>query len=178
MLATLADVETALGGPVDQAKTGRVEQLLRIASDAVLSATGGFQFEPGTYTSCRKVHCGRVRIPARVESVSAVSSVDPNTGSATPITGWTLRGNTLYGIKACTVDVTYTVAEVVPQTIADLVSGVVAATMSGPPVGASSMDAGIYRVSFVDSSNRVWFSKSDKAILARYRGPKRSIELI
>lgn len=176
-LATPADVATALGGTLDPAQTGRVEQLLRIASEAVLTATDGFRFEPGTYTTRRKVHGGRVRIPARVESVTTVSAVNPTTGAPTPITGWTLYGSTLYGVKACTAEVTFEVTEAVPKSIADLVAGVVAATLSGPAVGAQSLGAGPFTVSFADSSGRVWFSKSDKAILARYRGPKRAIDL-
>lgn len=178
MLATQADVAKALTRPLDPSESDRVDFLLATASDAVNAETGGFRFEPGDYTIRRKVNGGRVKIPARVDSVTSVSAVDPNTGAPTPITGWTLYGSTLYGVKTCTAEISFTVTEALPKSVVSIVAGAVAATLSGPIEGASSETVGPWTRSYVDGSGRVWFSKSDKAILAKYRQPKRSVTLL
>lgn len=177
-LATLADVETAIGRGLTEAETGRVEQLLETASAAVGEEAGGFRFEPGDYTVQRRVRGGRVRLPARVDSVASVSSVNAETGVATPITGWALSGNTVFAVNACLAEIAFTVTAAVPTKIVALAAGVVAATISMPASGAQSMGAGPFTVSFVDGSGRVWFSKTDKAILARFRPPKPAIGLV
>lgn len=176
-LATPADVETAIGRSLTPAETGRVGQLLETASAAVTEEAGGFRFEPGDYTVQRRVCSGRVRLPAKAASVASVSSVNTETGVTTPITGWNLSGNTVYGINACTAEITFTVTAAVPTKVVALVAGVVAATVSMPTGGAQSMGAGPWTVSFVDGSGRVWFSKTDKAILSRFRLPKPAIGL-
>lgn len=177
-LATASDVEAALGRTLLDTESDRVNQLLEIASEAVRTETGGFRFSPGTYTVRRIVRHGRIRLPARVDSVSTVSAVDPETGAASPILGWTAYGSTVYGVAACTAEVTFTVTKGVPSSIAALVAGVVSATMSTPQTGAKSAGAGPFTFSFMDGSGRVWFCKSDKAILALYRLPKSAIELL
>lgn len=177
-LATPADVEAAIGRGLTAEETGRVGQLLETASAAVTEEAGGFRFEPGDYTVQRRVRSGRVCLPARVGAVTSVFAVDPETGATTPITGWNLSGNTVYGVNACTAEIVFTVITGVPPKIVALVAGVVAATVSMPTGGAQSMGAGPFTVSFVDGSGRVWFSKSDKAILARFRPPKPAIGLL
>lgn len=178
VLATSSDVETAIGRSLTGPETARVAQLLATASDAVTAEANGFRFAPGDYTAARRVRRGRIRLPAKVDSVTSVSGVDERTGLATPLTGWTLAGNTVYGVDACMAIVEFTVTAAVPATVVALVAGVVAATVTGPVAGAQSMGAGPFTVSFVDGTGRVWLSKSDKAILARFRSPKPAIELV
>lgn len=177
-LATSADVEVAIGRSLAGAETDRVDQLLEIASAAVTAEAGGFRFAPAGYTVRRSVHRGRVRLPAKVAAVTAVSAVNRETGATTALDEWSLVGNTVYGIDACTAEIAFTVTADVPASIVAIVAGIVAATVSSPLGGAKSMDAGPFSVSFVDGSGRVWLSKSDKAILARYRPPKAAIGLV
>ncbi|MCG7610347.1 hypothetical protein [Mycobacterium sp. CnD-18-1] len=177
-LATPADVAAALGRTLTPEETARANQLLAIATEAVSAATGGYRFEPGAYTVCRAVRDGRIRLPAKVASVSTVSAVDTATGAATPLTGWELHGNTVYAVKACTAEVAFTVTDAVPDVIVALVAGVAAATLSRPQSEAHQLVAGQFSVSFAESSGRVWFSKSDKAILSRYRPPKPAVSLL
>ena len=178
MLATQTDVEAALGRDLATSEEGRAAQLLATASEAVSAETNRYRFEPGTYTVRRKVHSGRVKIPAKVDSVASVASVDPDTGAPTPLTGWNLYGSTVYGIQACTAEIQFTVTEAVPAAVVAIVAGAVSATLSGPQQGASSETVGPWSVSYVDGSGRVWFSKSDKAILAKYRQPKHAVTLL
>lgn len=177
-LATPADVEIALGRTLAATEVGRVEQLLQTASAAAADTAGGFRFAPGDYTVRRRVHRGRVLLPATVESVTSVSSVDSETGATTTLTGWALAGNAVYGIDACDAEIAFTVTADVPDKIVALVAGAVAATVSSPAGGAQSMDAGPFSVSFVDGSGRVWLSKTDKATLCRFRPPKPAIGML
>lgn len=177
-LATLADVETAIGRTLSGEESGRVGQLLETASAAVSAETGGFRFEPGSYTVQRRVRGGRVRLPAKVDSVTSVSSVNTDTGVTTPIAGWTLSGNTVYAVDACTAEIAFTVTAGVPASIVALVAGVATATMAGPAAGVESLGTGPFSVSFIDGSGRVWFSKTDKAILCGFRLPKPAIALL
>jgi hypothetical protein len=170
VLATTTDVETALSRPLTSVEDDRANQLLNIASSAVLLATGQRVFAPGDYTLTRVVRDRRVRIPATVHTVNAVRRVDDLTGAETALTGWTARGNVIYQLRAVrTVAVDFTVTAAIPQDVVDVVAGVVAATLSMPPVGTNSEQIGPYQVSYADSTGRVWLSKSDKAVLAKYR---------
>ncbi len=177
-LATTADVETALGRDLTENEIGRVSLLLSTAAEAVAAETNRYRFEPGSYTVRRKVHGGRVKIPAAVDVITAVSSVDPETGAPSPITGWTLYGSTVYGIAACTAEIAFTVTADVPPAIVAIVAGAVASTLASDIQGVSSETVGPWTTSYVDGSGRVWFSKSDKAILARYRQPKHAVTLL
>ena len=175
-LATPEDVEKALGRPVPATELDRVTQLITLASAAVAAETG-YRFEPGSYTIGRVVRCGRVKIPAAVDTVTEVRYIDRKTGTSTVATGYTRRGATLYRLTGCYAEVDFTVTDAVPAEIVALVAGIVAATVSGPPVGAESASAGPYSVSYVNSSGRVWFSASDRLVLRRYRTPSAAVAL-
>ena len=75
------------------------------------------------------------------------------------------------------VEVDFTVTAPIPDEVAGIVAGIVASTMSGPPVGASAEHAGPFSISYVNSSGKVWLSASDKAILGRYKQPKPALDL-
>lgn len=177
-LATLADVESAIGRSLTPTETERVEHLLDTASAAAIREADGYRFMPGSYTVQRRVHGGRVPLPAQVASVTSVSSVDTETGVTAPLTGWTLLGNTVYAVDACTALIAFTVTADVRDAIVALIAGVVAATVAQPTSGAQSMGVGPFSASFVDGAGRVWFSKTDKAILAGYRQPRPAIALL
>jgi hypothetical protein len=117
-------------------------------------------------------------MPADVATVTTVTEVNQATGAAQVITGYTLRGSNLYGLKACYVDVVFTVTAPVPEKIATLVAGIVAATLAGPPVGAESATAGPFQMSFVTSSGKVYLSASDKLILRPYKQPRLPVVLV
>jgi hypothetical protein len=174
-LAIPPDVETALGRSLTAEETPRAVALLLLASAAVEEHTG-YRFAPGTYTVGRKPRGGKVRIPADV-ATATVTEVNQSTGAASVITGYTLRGSTLYGLKACWVEVVFIVTAEVPDEIATLVAGIVAATLAGPPVGAESAQAGPFQMSFVTSSGKVYLSASDKLILRRYKQPRPPVAL-
>lgn len=189
-LATTDDVAAALGRALTEAEEPRSESLLETASAAVEMAAGGYRFAPGEYVVTR-VPRRKVRIPAKVDSVESVTLVD-DFGAETVLTAWTLRGSTVYGVlpyrasqthfdlgEPCSleVEIAFTVTEDVPAAVVSIVAGIVAATISAPPVGATSEGAGPFSISYADSSGRVWLSTSDRAILAKYRTPRSAIEL-
>ena len=176
-IATTADVVAALGRSLTTAEPDRATALLLLATAAVEAETRR-RFAPGTYTVGRKVRAGKVSLPATVDTVTEVRSVDQTTGTAQVLTGYTTRGRTIYGLPACFVEVDFTVTEAPPAEVVGVVAGIAAATISGPPVGASQESAGPFSVSYADSSGRVWLSASDKAILCRFRQPKSALELL
>src|SRR5688572_14101471 len=99
-LATVPDVQKALGRPLESAEVDRTQNLLALASSAVEIETG-YKFAPGTYTVGRKPRDGKVRLPAAVASVETVTAVDQSTGNESTVTDYTRRGATLYGLSDC-----------------------------------------------------------------------------
>lgn len=175
-LATITNLEAALGRSLSAEETTRGEYLLRSAEAAILAETR-WRFE-GEHTIARRPHQGRITIPALAPTVSEVREVDETDGTATVLTDWTLRGRTIYGLTgSCLVEVDFAVADgTVPQEITDLTAGIAAASLP-TTAGVSQASAGSFQVSYVDATGRVYFSKSDKLILAKYRTPRRAIQL-
>ncbi len=189
-LAVLTDVEDSMGRSLTADENMRALTLISLAS-AYVEATTGYRFAPGSYTVGRRVRNGKVHLPATVASVEAVRWVDEWDGTVTDATGWSLHGNTIYGLegprrnrpvheyrRAWTLEVDFTVTAPVPVVVARVVAGIVAATLLGPAVGAASETAGPFSISYVNSSGKVWLSASDKAILGRYTQPKPAIDMI
>jgi hypothetical protein len=201
-LATTTDVEGSLGRSLTTDEIPRASSLLTLASAHVESSpVTGYRFAPGAYTVGREVRSFKIRLPGKVATIAAVRSIDPRTGAATVLvagTNYNNRGSTLYLIAGyggynwestfavgpararmfrTFIEVDFTVTAPVPDEIVNLVAGIVASTLSGPPVGASAETAGPFHISYVNSSGKVWLSASDKAILGRYKQPKPAIDL-
>lgn len=180
-LATSPDVEAALGRTLTTEEADRVDSLILLASAAV-SNEAGYRFAPDTYTIERRVRNGKVKIPATVASVTSVKAIDQCDGSETLLvlgTDYTRRGSTLYGLSDCWVEVVFVVTADVPDVIVALVASIVANTVvTGATAAVSTVTAGPFTTSYVDSNGRVWLSKSDKLILAPYKQPKPAIGLI
>ena len=179
-LAIVSDVEAGLGRSLATVEIPRANSLLALAS-AHVEAETGYRFAPGSHTVGRKTRDGKVILPAKVAAVTAVRLVDQSTGAVTVLaltTDYTTRGRTVYGLPWGFVEVDFTVTAAVPDEVVKLVAGIVASTLSGPPVGAASESAGTFAISYVNSSGKVWLSASDKAILARYRQPKPALDLL
>lgn len=180
-LATAADVAIALKRPLTTEETAAAAPLLLLASAAVTNEAG-YRFAPGTYTVERRVRNGQVKLPAKVASVTSVAVVDQCDGTEEALTvgdDYTVRGSTLYGLPGCWVEVVFVVSEPVPPVIVALVAGIVAQTIvTGATAAVSSVTAGPFSTSYVDSNGRVYLSKSDKLILAPYRQPRPAIGLV
>lgn len=181
VLATTTDVANSLGRSLTAgAETSRATALLLLASAAVEVETG-YRFAPGSYTAGRKPRSGKVRLPAKVATVAAVREVDQSTGAATTLTlttDYTTRNGVLYGLSACFVEADFTVTAAIPTEVVGIVAGIVASTMSGPPVGAASEAAGPFSISYVNSSGKVWLAASDKAILRKYKQARPALDLL
>lgn len=181
VLADTQDVEDSLGRSLTAgAETSRATALLILASAHVESETG-YRFAIGSYTVGRKVRAGKVRLPAKVATVAAVRAVDQCTGVAITLaltTNYTTRKSVVYGLAAAFVEVDFTVTAAIPDEVIGIVAGIVASTISGPPVGASAEAAGPFSISYVNSSGKVWLSASDKAILRRYKQLASALDLL
>ena len=201
-LATTTDVEGSLGRSLDSTETPRATSLLTLASSAAVEEANQYRFAPGSYTVGREVRTFKIKLPGKVAAIVAVRNINQRTGDATTLTAgtnYTSRGSYLYLLTGYGgynresafaevdfmrshmfrpfVEVDFTVTAAVPDEIVNLVAGIVASTLSGPPVGASAEHAGPFSLSYVNSSGKVWLSASDKAILGRYRVPKSALDL-
>lgn len=179
-LAIVSDVEAGLGRSLTTDEIPRATALLALAS-AHVEAETGYRFAPGAYTVGRRTRDGKVILPGTVATIAAVRSLDQDTGAVATLaltTDYTTHGRTLYGLRVAFVEVDFTVTEPVPEVISQLVAGIVASTLSGPPVGAASEGAGPFSISYVNSSGKVWLSASDKAILGRYKQLKPALDLL
>lgn len=180
-LADDSDVVAALGRALSTEEAARADSLILLASAAVENETG-YRFAPDTYTVERRVRNGKVKIPAAVASVTTVKAIDQHDGAETLLvlgTDYTRRGSTLYGLSACWVEVVFVVTAAVPDVIVALVASIVANTIvTGATAAVSSVTAGPFSTSYVDSNGRVYLSKSDKLILAPYRQPRPAIGLV
>jgi len=204
-LAIISDVESALGrspGSLTVEENLRATSLLLLASMAVESETNQYRFAPGSYTIGRGVRTFKIKLPAKVAAITGVRNINQRTGDATDLVAginYTTRGSYLYLLTGYGgynresafaevdymrshmyrpfVEVDFTVTAPIPDEVAGIVAGIVASTMSGPPVGASAEHAGPFSISYVNSSGKVWLSASDKAILGRYKQPKPALDL-
>lgn len=179
-LATSADVAAALGRALTTEESARVANLLTLASAAV-SNEAEYRFAPGNYTVERTVRGPRLRLPAKVATVASVTAVDPCDGTETDVSDedYNLRGSTLYGLVDCRVEVAFTVTEAVPPAIVAMVAGIVASSITSTPLAnVATETAGPFTTSYVDSSGRVFLSKSDKLILKPYKQPKPALRLL
>jgi hypothetical protein len=169
-LTDIDAVATLLGRTLTTAEEDRAAALIVAASAAIESYTGR-RFTGGEHTVGRFVCHGRVKLPStEVESVTAVRSLDVCTGEAADVDVYLLRGNTVYGLDWNRfVEVDYVATASVPAEVAAVAAGLVAATVSSPPVGLTSEQIGPFAQSFADSSGRVWWSKTDKLILGKYK---------
>ena len=202
-LAIVSDVEAGLGRSLTAEEIPRANSLLTLASVHVeSSAVTGYRFAPGAYTVGREVRTFKIKLPAKVAAVTGVRNINQRTGDSTDLTAgvnYTTRGSYLYLLTGYGgynresafaevdymrshmfrpfVEVDFTVTAPIPDEVVTLVAGIVASTLSGPPVGASAETAGPFHISYVNSSGKVWLSASDKAILSRYKQPKPALDL-
>lgn len=176
-LAVQADVVTALGRTLTAAEVTALTGALAKASSVVRAVTGR-RYEAGTFTVKRRVRCAAVQLdePSTVTAVKRVSTA----GTETTLTGWVLRGDTVYGINcAGWVEVTYTVTAPTPPAVlppAEVVE--VAARIAGrilttfAPEGAESwtVTRGPFTESatFSDATDSATPTVSDLQILGRY----------
>lgn len=180
VLASPEDVEASLGRSLDSSEEARCSTLLQLASAHVADYTG-VRFAPGSYTVGRRVRAGKVRLPGRAATVDEVRDIDEATGGASALaagTDYTSRGRTIYGLGCRYVEVDFTITADVPEDVISVVAGIAASTLSGPPVGVGSEQAGTVQVSYVNSTGKVWLSASDRAILNRYRQPRPSLDIV
>lgn len=200
IFATTADVEDALGRSLTDEELAKANHYLFLASALVAKETNNYRFVPGDYTIGRYVHTRKVKLPAKVGSVSAVRLVNQIDGSVTTLvstTQYNLRGKTLYlrGVGSndnrfpfsefrmydvrVFVEVDFTITEPVPMDIVRITAGIVATTIAQPMTGSTAEVSGAYSVSQISSSGKVWLSSSDKAILERYKSQtKPSLDLL
>lgn len=181
VLATREDVEAGLGRSLTADEYARADALLVLAS-AHVEVTTRARFGPGPHTVGRRVRSGRVRLPGKASTVDEVRNIDECDGTATVLTvgvDYTARGRVVYGLGSrAYVEVDFTIAEDTPAPVVEVVAGIVASTIAGPPIGTASQSAGTYQVSYVNSTGKVWLSASDKAILGRYTNPTPAIDLV
>jgi hypothetical protein len=192
-LATTADVEKSLGRSLLAGdETNRATTLLLLASSAY-EIEAEYHFAPGSYTVGRQVRKGKVKLPAKSPTVTAVRSVDQTDGTVTTLSGYTTHGSWVYRLESSLltrpvrdpyvplfVEIDFTVdAEdsPIPPVIVTLVANCVARTLAGPPVGAASESAGPFQISYVNSSGDIYISKNDRLILSRYKQPRAAISL-
>lgn len=171
-LAVQADVETSIGRTLTAAEVAKVAGALARASAAVRARTGR-KYEAGTFTVRRKVRDGRVALDAPA-TVTVVSDVNDD-GSITAVTGFTLRGSTLYDLGSCErwVEVTYTTTGTVPAEIKEVAAAMAGRDLlSARPQGATSytITTGPFSesASFDDASDSVEPTSSEAKIIARY----------
>jgi hypothetical protein len=134
-LATSTDVEAVIGRTLTAAEDAQIESALDAASAAVREATGR-KYEAGTFTVRRKVRNGSVDLDAPA-TVTGINDIDSN-GTATAVTGYTLRGSTVYNVAGCNVEVTYTSAGLVPDEVVKVCAEMAAHKLSSEvPDGAT-----------------------------------------
>lgn len=201
-LATTSDVEASLGRSLITEEIPRATSLLVLASSEVEEEANGYRFAPGSYTVGREVRTFKIRLPGSIAAITGVRNINQRTGDASALVAgvnYTSRGCYLYLLTGYGgynresafaevdfmrshmfrpfVEVDFTVTAAIPDDVVNLVAGIVASTMSGPPIGVSAEHAGQFSVSYVNASGKVWLSASDKAILGRYRVPKPALNL-
>jgi hypothetical protein len=169
-LATSTDVEAVLGRTLTSPEAAKVDSALASASAAVREVTGR-RYEAGTFTVRRRVRNGTVTLDAPA-SVTGVNDIDSN-GTATALTGFTLRGFTVYNLAGCHVEVTYTSLGEIPDEVVSVTAGIAARLLTtDTPDGATSytITKGPFTesASFDSATESVSPSVSELKILRRY----------
>lgn len=170
-LAAQADVETELGRVLTSAEAAKVAAALDSASDYVRAETGR-KWEAGTYTVARRPRDGKVSLdaPATVTGIVAVDAL----GAATTVTGYTLRGSTVYGLGyAERVEITYTTTGAVPADLRRVVAAMAARDITEDrPQGATSYSVtkGPFSESadFDEPTDSIEPTRAEGKILAKY----------
>lgn len=171
-LADLALLETVMGHVLDAAETGRAEELLATASEAVASVTGRcYTLTPGEEcTVTAYPQAGRVWLPRLpVLSVSSVTDAD---GSV--LTGWTASGSVVTVPTACEVTITYRAGvDRVPDLEAGIVCQVVMRALSVPAESAGvqgeTIDGYSYQLGASGASGGVGLLPAERAALSGAR---------
>jgi hypothetical protein len=168
-LTSIAEVSAALGRTLDTAEQARAAALIPLAS-AHIEAYTGRRFTPGPHTCGRVVRCGQVQLPSvTVDSVTTIQTLNMATGDVQEITDWVMRGNTIYRLPCGYVLIDYIAGSGIPVDVAGVAAGMVAAAVETPAGSPTSETIGPFSMSFNSQSGRVWLSKSDRAILGRYK---------
>lgn len=169
-LATATDVANELGRALTSQETAEVAVALDSASDYVRTVTGR-KFEAGTYTVRRRACGGRVWLdsPATVTGVVSVDSA----GLTTAVTGFRLRGSTLYGLGDGWVEVTYATAGTIPADIRRVVAAMAARDITEDrPQGATSytVTKGPFSESaqFEEPTDSIEPTRAEAKVLAKY----------
>lgn len=180
-LATQADVEAELGRALTSDETAKVDTALAAASDYVRTETRR-KFEAGTFTVRRRARDGRATV-YDASSVSMVNAISSD-GTATAVTGYTLRGTTLYGVGSGWIEVTYTSDGTVPEKLVRVVAAMAARDITNDrPQGATSytVSKGPFTESagFDEPNDAALPTPSEARIIAAYRARRsRSVSLL
>lgn len=174
-LAASEDVEAVLGRTLTADESARIGAILDAASAAVREATGR-KYEAGTYTVTRKARGGKLRLddPATVTEIVEVGC----DGSESAVTGYTLRGDTVYGLGcAGWVEVTYTTAGDVPADLVSTVASMAARDLTNEtPAGATgwTVTKGPFTESatFDSPTEAIESTSSEARVIRRYALPK------
>lgn len=182
-LATTTNVAASLGRSlVAGDETTRATSMLLTASRAV-ERTAGYRFLPGSYT-IKRITTGdlRLELPGDVATIAQVRDIDQYDGAATILTlttDYTVRGSRIYLMQYhAELEIDFTTTAAVPDEIVTLVANMVARSLAGPPVGASSESAGPFSISYVNTSGDVYLSKTDKLILGGYKQIRPAVAVI
>jgi len=196
--ATTADVEAAISRTLSTPEINRAAKLIILASMAVTTESNNYRFAPGDYTLGRQVRTRQIILPCSSvgTTVSAIRSINQSDGVSTLQTVGThynVRGKKIYVLSGITSELRFSflpsdsglyyeidivVTTAIPSEIVAVVAGIVASTMSDPLLASDNDIGGSYGVSRISSSNKVWLSASDKAIIKAFRVPKTGIDLI
>ena len=171
-LATSSDVTAVLGRTLTTAETAKLSAALDAASAAVREVTGR-KYESDSFTVRRRVRSDGIITLDAPESVSSVNQINSD-GSATELTGFTLRGDKVYGLGcAGWVEVEYDSDGEVPDEVVGVTASMAARLLTtDTPDGATSYT--ITKGPFTESASfdapteSVSPSVSELRILRRY----------
>ena len=182
-LATQANVEASLGRSlVDNFEINKCVNLL-ISASALIGQYTNYSFVPGSYTiSEQTADSVQIVIPAASPSVTAVRSVSEDDGTFVTLilgTDYNVRGKKVYLLRAMDrVEIDYSVSASIPTEVSIICAGIVARSLAGSPVGATSESVGPYHVTYSNPSGDVYLSKNDKISLSAYRQILSTIRLV
>lgn len=171
-LATSTDVEAVLGRTLTEAEDAKVSSALDRASAVVRAETGRF-FDDATHTVRRFVRKGRALLDDP-DTITAIYLIGCD-GATSSLTGYTLRGDTVYGLGGDgTIEVEYVTAGTIPADIVGVTAAMAARDLTTQtPTGATSYT--LTRGPFSESATfdvpteSITLSPSESRILARYR---------
>lgn len=170
-LATSTDVVADLGRALTTVEAAKVDAALDKASALVRDETGR-KFEADTFVVRRRVRGGMVTLddPNTVNSVVEVDSE----GAETALTGYALRGSTLYGLGCDKwVEVDYDSLGTVPAELKTIVAAIAARNITASaPEGAESytVTRGPFSesASFAEPTDSVSALPSELKVIRRY----------